>query len=610
METFENLLNLPKEVRFPKHLKDRILYDATKCLLVFKGIMSKQEKKELQRLSRDKSYRATINVLFHNSRRIQERLEKLEKEITKYGEIFVEFPDVWNERRLIEYIKIRTEDLSDMRRLYKEGLQATLKESRTVSVGIGAGSSEKTEPSTPQAPAKVAEGLILSPQERFRHKSTFLAEVELQRLVEGRDDNTLLRGYGIYLLRFLISVVPGKRYNRFFRFFFPFKTRFDSRNAYAEVTVRIGLPGIEDLKEEEMRLIKKEDIKEWEEKLKDIEKRRKPYIFNFIPQEYVQHIGALSAIGTKFGLDLAQPSTETQTQSPSPAEEKGKSNNPTVKTGPLWKLFSGAPQWQAMPASLRSAYEAQSEAVLSHQTLIAFMRDEDEVGWLFGPRFVGPGRQVPEKGVRQVYVLAAIPGELPMVKLTMSTNWVNIKDHSKRAYDYLKVCELLEQYNSINNEIDEITQHQKISKSWKDIIVSKVCKVYSLMPFRTGKLFLPCDEDKACRADESKIGDIKPKVTSIHPDSGPSDVETQVLIKGENFDLQTRVEMDGKDIHPVTLINREVLITTMPSIKDGPKTTTIRVVTPIGISDPTDKAKFKYTSPVTVSRKTSTHPTK
>jgi hypothetical protein len=249
-----------------------------------------------------------------------------------------------------------------------------------------------------------------------------------------------------------------------------------------------------------------------------------------------------------------------------------------------------------MPASLRGAYEAQSEAILSHQTLISFMRDEDEVGWLFGPRYVGPGREVPEKGVRQVYVLVAVPGELPLVRLTMATNWVSTRDHSKRAFNYVRVCELLERYNCIYNEVKEIKEGSTDTPKYReDVVTSQLNKLYSLMPYRTGLLFLPYDDAKANRAEERGIGDIKPVIDSISPSSGPCNLETQVLIEGKNFDYQAHVEVDGKDVCPVTLINRELLLATLPPSKDGPRAVTVRVVTTMGVSQ---ERPFKYDKPV------------
>jgi hypothetical protein len=180
-------------------------------------------------------------------RAIARELERLEKEITKYGEIFIEFPDVWCERRLIEYGKTRKQDVSDIRDACKEGIQATFKEARLtgIGVGMGEGGSTKIEPAAPQAPTKPGEGLTLPLQDQFRLKSAFLSEVELQKLVEGRDDNTLLRGYSIYLLRFLVTVLPGKRYPWHYPWFW--KKAFDSRNVYAEVAMRIDPPEPEDL---------------------------------------------------------------------------------------------------------------------------------------------------------------------------------------------------------------------------------------------------------------------------------------------------------------------------------------------------------------------------
>lgn len=56
------LENLP-QIEFPNHLKDKIYYKPREKLLIFKGLMSKEEKDELLRLSLDKQYRNAIEEL-------------------------------------------------------------------------------------------------------------------------------------------------------------------------------------------------------------------------------------------------------------------------------------------------------------------------------------------------------------------------------------------------------------------------------------------------------------------------------------------------------------------------------------------------------------------
>jgi hypothetical protein len=138
----------------------------------------------------------------------------------------------------------------------------------------------------------------------------------------------------------------------------------------------------------------------------------------------VQHIGTWSAISRKYGLDLSFPPSQPQASPSPPAEAKeGKEEGEKVyeakakgkkegeggekkgeggkginlkKTVDLLKTILGAggipTELLTVPARVRKAYEAESEAILSHQTLISFMRDDSEVGWLFGPRLVGPHR--------------------------------------------------------------------------------------------------------------------------------------------------------------------------------------------------------------------------
>ncbi|HHT9118933.1 MAG TPA: metallophosphoesterase [Candidatus Hypogeohydataceae bacterium YC41] len=58
------LKNLPPEVKFPDSLKDKIHYDANNKLLIFRGVMLKEEKDELLGLSADKAYREAVKELF------------------------------------------------------------------------------------------------------------------------------------------------------------------------------------------------------------------------------------------------------------------------------------------------------------------------------------------------------------------------------------------------------------------------------------------------------------------------------------------------------------------------------------------------------------------
>ncbi|HHT9141331.1 MAG TPA: hypothetical protein ACFYEI_11075, partial [Candidatus Tripitaka californicus] len=66
-ETSEKLENLPSEVKFPDDLKDTILYDSSRKLLILKGVMSSGEKETLLGLSKDKRYNKAIEALFQKS---------------------------------------------------------------------------------------------------------------------------------------------------------------------------------------------------------------------------------------------------------------------------------------------------------------------------------------------------------------------------------------------------------------------------------------------------------------------------------------------------------------------------------------------------------------
>lgn len=65
------------EVEFSENLKEKISYDTDRKLLIFKGIMSKDEKSELLEISQDDSYRKSIEALFQRSQITKKR----EKEV-------------------------------------------------------------------------------------------------------------------------------------------------------------------------------------------------------------------------------------------------------------------------------------------------------------------------------------------------------------------------------------------------------------------------------------------------------------------------------------------------------------------------------------------------
>ncbi len=66
-ETSKKLEKLPEGIQFPDLLKDKVRYDAEKKLLVFKGVMKEEERKELLNLSPDSSYQEVVKKLFQRS---------------------------------------------------------------------------------------------------------------------------------------------------------------------------------------------------------------------------------------------------------------------------------------------------------------------------------------------------------------------------------------------------------------------------------------------------------------------------------------------------------------------------------------------------------------
>lgn len=66
-EYSEKLEKLPSGLNFPDSLKHKIYYDTENKLLIFTGVMSKDEKEELLNLSKEVSYRKAIEALFQRS---------------------------------------------------------------------------------------------------------------------------------------------------------------------------------------------------------------------------------------------------------------------------------------------------------------------------------------------------------------------------------------------------------------------------------------------------------------------------------------------------------------------------------------------------------------
>jgi len=66
----EELETLPSGLDFPKKLKDKICYNSNRKLLIFKGVMSEEEKNSLLNLSEDNKYRKAIEELFNSSTKL------------------------------------------------------------------------------------------------------------------------------------------------------------------------------------------------------------------------------------------------------------------------------------------------------------------------------------------------------------------------------------------------------------------------------------------------------------------------------------------------------------------------------------------------------------
>lgn len=73
-ETCEKLEVMPDGVDFPSNIKHKISYDSKIKQLIFKGIMSKEEKVQLQDLANDPLYIAAIETFFRKSQQKEELL--------------------------------------------------------------------------------------------------------------------------------------------------------------------------------------------------------------------------------------------------------------------------------------------------------------------------------------------------------------------------------------------------------------------------------------------------------------------------------------------------------------------------------------------------------
>ena len=88
IENSEKLEVLPKEVKFPTELKNKIYYDHDRYLITFKGVMNNKEMKKLQGLTNNEHYEKAIEALYQRCRRkieISVKIEDLPKK--------VKFPD-------------------------------------------------------------------------------------------------------------------------------------------------------------------------------------------------------------------------------------------------------------------------------------------------------------------------------------------------------------------------------------------------------------------------------------------------------------------------------------------------------------------------------------
>jgi uncharacterized membrane protein YgcG len=163
----------------------------------------------------------------------------LEDDLRKYGSITVKAPDVWGESTLMsmvqEYERFMREDAID----FKENMQGYVARADQASLqaefALGLAASNATEannsaaveapgPATTtttfaEAPGKPFEfldkdvgkfALSLEPTEHTREHSVFLKVNQSLRRTNLGDDNSRQPGYTSYVLRFPVSVIPGR----------------------------------------------------------------------------------------------------------------------------------------------------------------------------------------------------------------------------------------------------------------------------------------------------------------------------------------------------------------------------------------------------------------
>jgi uncharacterized membrane protein YgcG len=155
----------------------------------------------------------------------------LEDDLKKYGSITVKAPDVWGESTLMslvqEYERYMREDAADFKATM-QGYVARADQAAAqaeFSMGLAAaneeGSSTAVEPpaekfiNPPGTPFNLVPSsgvtLSLEPTEETREHSVFLKVNQALRRTNLGDDNSRQPGYTSYVLRFPVSVIPGRQ---------------------------------------------------------------------------------------------------------------------------------------------------------------------------------------------------------------------------------------------------------------------------------------------------------------------------------------------------------------------------------------------------------------
>jgi HD-GYP domain-containing protein (c-di-GMP phosphodiesterase class II) len=189
MEISERLENLPSEVKFPDNLKEKISYDVDSKLLIFKGVMSEDEKNELLGISQEDSYRKSIGALFQRSQITKKREKKVKLSIRGSRDILEREKEGTAPTAPKENIQLKGLNLPEREEPPKERLrfstlgQRIQEQSKQTDAGQ---KSEAEEKATPQVRVTKELKDEWKEAQTFYHEFVVLAQEVFDKIKEGQ----------------------------------------------------------------------------------------------------------------------------------------------------------------------------------------------------------------------------------------------------------------------------------------------------------------------------------------------------------------------------------------------------------------------------------------